>query len=85
MSLSFQFKVEPDNPPVEPPEEGAKEKSLVEILLRKYGFGRWTLPADDSSETAVRPKVLQSAGQCFTNLIFRRDPPFPERSSKSKP
>merc|ERR1719151_310767 len=39
-------------PPVEPPEEDAKEKSLVEIFLRKYGFGRWTLPADDSSETA---------------------------------
>merc|ERR1711894_646091 len=47
-------KIDPD-PPAQPPEDVdvEKEKSLVEILLRKYGFGRWTLPPDDSStETA---------------------------------
>merc|ERR1712045_575979 len=54
---------EPDNPPIEPPEEGAKEKSLVEILLRKYGFGRWTLPADDSSETAEGSAISRTEHQ----------------------
>merc|ERR1712137_101208 len=47
-------KIDPD-PPAQAPEDVdvEKEKSLVEILLRKYGFGRWTLPPDDSStETA---------------------------------
>ena len=42
-------------------DDGEKEKSLVEILLRKYGFGRWTLPSDGvTTVSRVRPdSILQ--------------------------
>ena len=52
------FKIDPE-PPVQPPEDFEKEKSLVEILLRKYGFGRWTLPVDDSGEAEVSPECCK--------------------------
>merc|ERR1719237_912520 len=52
------------DPPVQPPEEeDSKEKSLVEIFLRKYGFGRWTLPPDDSSETAEKSTFSRTEHQ----------------------
>merc|ERR1711879_281828 len=38
-----------DNPPFS--ESLNKEKTLVEILLRKYGFGHWKAPEDEKDQT----------------------------------
>jgi len=40
-------------------EEINKEKTLVEILLRKYGFGHWKLPNEESKDNNIYPSYLE--------------------------
>ena len=66
------FKIDPD-PPAQPPED----VDVVEILLRKYGFGRWTLPPDDSStETAVSSKCCKVLDNNGHKLNFQEGSAF---------
>ena len=72
------FQIDPD-PPAHPSEDVdvEKEKSLVEILLRKYGFGRWTLPPDDSStEAAVSSKCCKVLDNNGHKLNFQEGSTF---------
>merc|ERR1711874_626937 len=37
-----------------------KEKTLVEILLRKYGFGQWKAPLEDGNDQAPNQHIYPS-------------------------
>ena len=53
-------------------DDSEKEKSLVEILLRKYGFGRWTLPSDGvTTVSRVRPDTPDSILQILFSGSLR--------------
>merc|ERR1712066_943190 len=59
--LRLMKQTENDSPVTSPENNQAfslnKEKTLVEILLRKYGFGQWKLPHEEGNEETPNQQI----------------------------
>merc|ERR1712110_1244924 len=64
--LRLMKQSENDSPVTSPEDNQAfseslnKEKTLVEILLRKYGFGQWKLPHEEGNEETPNQEIYPS-------------------------